>query len=127
MGAGDPARSKLEFIYQEVLGDVGDLVKRLEVVLAKQQEIERTRSAERPAEALERAAVAASSRARGDFERAADQARRTLLATLREFEAIGGGADRARWRLYALCAGLSLGSGIVAGVTIVLAHLAGLW
>ena len=127
MGGGDPARSKLEFIYQEVLGDVGDLVKRLEVVLAKQQEIERARASERPAEALERAVAAAASRARADLERAADHARRSLVATLNEFAVIGGEADKGRWRLYALCSGLSLGSGILAGATIVLAHLAGLW
>ena len=127
MGGGDPARSKLEFIYQEVLGDVGDLVKRLEVVLAKQQEIERASASERPAEAVERAVAAAASRARGEVERATDHARRSLVATLNEFAAIGGEADKGRWRLYALCAGLSLGSGLVAGTILVLAHLAGLW
>jgi hypothetical protein len=127
MAVGDPARSKLEFIYQEVLGDVGDLVKRLEVVLAKQQEIERARASERPAEALERAAAAAASRACGDLERTADHARRSLVATLEELGAAGDASQRSRWRLYALCVALSLGSGLVVGASFVLAHLAGIW
>jgi len=127
MGAGEPARSKLEFIYQEVLGDVGDLVKRLEVVLAKQQEIERSRASERPAEALERAASVASSRARSEFERAAEHASRALVAALEDLALPGGAAEKGRWRLYALCTGLSLGSGFVAGTILVLTHLAGFW
>ena len=96
MGAGEPARSKLEFIYQEVLGDVGDLVKRLEVVLAKQQEIERARASERPAEALERAVAAAASRARGDLEHATEHARRSLVVTLEDLVATGETSERNR-------------------------------
>jgi len=127
MGGGDPARSKLEFIYQEVLGDVGDLVKRLEVVLAKQQEIERAHASERPAEALERAAAAAAARARGDLERATEHARRSLVTALEELGVTGEASERSRWRLYALCVGISLGSGLMVGATVVLAHMAGLW
>ena len=127
MAAADAPRSKLEFLYQDVLGEVGDLIKRLEAVVAKQQEIERARAAERPAEALERAATAASSRARGDFERAAESARRALVTTFNECAVIEGESGRRRWRLFALCAGLSVGGGLLTGATIVLAHLAGLW
>lgn len=130
MGTSEPTagpRSKLDFIYQEVLGDVADLVKRLEAVQTKMQELERSRAGERSAEALEQAVAAATSRARGDFERAAEQARRRLLAALDEAVSAARPAEKSRWWLYATCTGLALGASAAAGTIIVLAHLGGLW
>lgn len=121
-------RRKLDFIYQEVLGEVAELVKRLEGVSAAVEEVARTRAGERTAEVLEHAATAAASRVRAELDRAADQARRRVSSLLSEVRAEAEGvAGAARWHALALSTGLALMAAFVGGWLVVLLHFAGWW
>jgi hypothetical protein len=121
-------RRKLDFIYQEVLGEVSDLVKRLEVVAAAVEEVARTRAGERTAEALELAATAAAGRVRTELTRAADHAGRRVASLLGEAKREAqGAAGAARWHALALSTGLALVAAFVGGGLVVLFHYAGWW
>jgi hypothetical protein len=80
---GEP-RSKLDIIYQEVLGEVGVVVKRLELVSAQLDRILTTRPVDRMAEALQNAALMASGRLRIDLDRATGNASKSLNAAAAE-------------------------------------------
>jgi hypothetical protein len=127
--AGDATpRTKLDFLYSEILGELSDLVKRLEVVSAAVAEVSRSRAADRSADALERAAAVSASRVRSDLERAAEKAGRNLATLVGQ---VVGAAEVARgarrWRAYAVCAGLSLVGSFVGGGLVVVLHHAGWW
>lgn len=119
--AGDP-RTKLDVIYQEVLGEVGDLVDRLEAVSTQLEAAVRGKPAERVVEAIERAAFVASGKLRTDMDRAIGEARKELGAAAHEAEAALHAIERerrrtlTRWTLLTFCA--SLLGGIVAGVVV---------
>lgn len=108
-------RTKLDFIYQEILGEVSTLVERLEEVAHELHEVTRSRAVERAAEVLERAATASASRLRRELERGTEQARKD----------IGSFWGEARWALYAACAGISLAAALMGGLLVVVARSVG--
>lgn len=110
--AGDP-RSKLDIIYQEVLGEVADLVGRVEAVTSQVAEVIKAES--RAAQAIHEASAAASEKLRGDLDRACNTTVQKLRTVAREVDAAAGvvGGAAKRFALLALLVGL--GGGVIGG------------
>lgn len=111
----DAPRSKLDFLYQDVLGEVTTLVERLETVSAQLHDVAKSRVGEVTAEALARAANASAARARTDFERSAENAKRELSEVVGEAARAVRELQEARWRDWVLWAAIYFTSSMVGG------------
>ena len=114
-------RTKLDFIYQEVLGEVAELVKRLEAISATLREVASSSARERSAEALERAAAEAARRVRLELERAAEAERRRFTALVQDaVSAAEAITATGRWRGLARAAAVSLVAAFLGGAAVAL-------
>jgi ElaB/YqjD/DUF883 family membrane-anchored ribosome-binding protein len=114
-------RTKLDFIYQEVLGEVAELVKRLEAISATLREVARSSAGERSAEALERAAAEAARRVRRELERAGEAERRRFTALVQDaVSAAEAVAAARRWKGLARAAAVSLVAAFLGGAAVLL-------
>ncbi len=116
---GEP-RSKLDIIYQEVLGEVVELVKRLEAVSARMDGVATAKPADRMAEMIEEAALMASAKVRSELDQAIANARQNLSAAAGEvaaaLHAVEAERQRTFWaRMNAMFCAAVLG-GVVAGL-----------
>jgi hypothetical protein len=117
---GGELRSKLDIIYQEVLGEVVEVVKRLEAVSAQVDGAATAKPVDQVAEVIERAALTASAKVRSDLEQAIADARQELTAAAGEVRAALYALEAERQRTFwarmnaTFCAAV-LG-GVVAGV-----------
>jgi len=121
-------RTKLEFLYGEVLGEVTRLVERLEEVSAQLAEVSRSHSAERAAEVLDRAVAASAGRARAELERGTEILRRRFSHLANDLALARAGSNRRRgFGLAAICGATALAASLVGGTLLVLAHMDGWW
>lgn len=115
---GDP-RSKLDIIYQEVLGEVSDLVGRVEAAAGQLTDI--TNSGDRAALTIGEASAAATLKIRSELDRTAKDAIQKLQAVVKDAEAAARLVDGSarRFALLALLTGLAGGiiGGILVGLT----------
>ena len=118
---GDP-RSKLDIIYQDVLGEVVEVVKRLEAVSAQLDRVVTARPADRVAEAIQRAALMASSKFRTDLDRTIGDARKGLSAATSQataaLHAVGAERRRTLFERTALAFCAAVLGGVVAGLLV---------
>jgi bifunctional pyridoxal-dependent enzyme with beta-cystathionase and maltose regulon repressor activities len=116
---GEP-RSKLDIIYQEVLGEVVEVVKRLEAVSAQIDGVATAKPADRVAEVIQDAALKAIAKVRSELDQAIADAHQGLSAAASEVAAALHALEAERHRTFwarmnaTFCAAV-LG-GVVAGL-----------
>ena len=118
--SGDSPRSKLDFLYRDVLGEVTKLVERLEAVSAQLGEVAQARAGDATADALTRAAAASAARVRMEFERSGEIARRRLAEVADEAARAAPGLQGACWRDYVVWGAVYLGASILGGAVVAL-------
>ncbi len=116
----DSPRSKLDFLYRDVLGEVTNLVERLEVVSAELRDIAKARAGEGTAEALARAAGASAVKVRTELERSAEMAGRRLADVVDEAARAALGLQGARRRDYMVWGAVYLGASMLGGAVVAL-------
>ncbi|HTP29769.1 MAG TPA: hypothetical protein VMK12_29420 [Anaeromyxobacteraceae bacterium] len=120
---GDP-RTKLDVLYQDVLGEVEGLVERLEKVSAQLEAALRGKPAERVVEAIERAAMVGSGKLRADLDRAIGEARKGLGEAASEATAALHAVERERRRTLMQWTALTFCAAMLGGlVSAVVVHL----
>ena len=115
MDPGESARTKLDFLYREVLGEVTNLVERLEAVSAELRHTAKVHGTEATAETLARAAGASAARVRTEIERSAEVACRKLGLAVDEAARAARGLQGARRRDYFIWGAGYLGASLVGG------------
>ena len=118
--ASDAPRTKLDFLYREVLGEAARLVDRLESVGRELGEVARTHAPEGAAESLERAASASTARVRAEFERLVEDACQKLGAVGREAMVARREIRKGRRRDYALWGAIYFGASMLGGAVVAL-------
>jgi ElaB/YqjD/DUF883 family membrane-anchored ribosome-binding protein len=114
-------RTKLDFIYQEVLGEAADLVKRLEAISATLREVASSSAAERTVEALERAAVEGAWRVRREIERVGEAERHRFTVLVEEAVSAAEAVIAAtRWKVLAGTAAVCLVAAFLGGAAALL-------
>ncbi len=116
---GEP-RSKLDIIYQEVLGEVVEVVKRLEAVSAQMDGVATAKPADRVAEMIQEAALMASAKVRSELDQALADARQGLSAAASEvtaaLHAVEAERQRTFWARMNAMFGAAVLGGVVAGL-----------
>jgi len=110
----DTPRSKLDFLYRDVLGEVARLVERLETVSGELREA--TKALEGTAEAGTRWAGGGAAKVRAELERSAEMACRRLAAVHETATA----SPKARWRDGLVWGGICLGASMLGGAVVAL-------
>jgi hypothetical protein len=113
--SGESPRSKLDFLYRDVLGEVAGLVERLEAVSVELREAAKAGAGEGTAEVLARAAAAAAGKVRTELERSAETACRRLGAAVPETARAARELQRAGWRDHVIWGAVCLGASILGG------------
>ncbi len=113
--SGDSPRSKLDFLYRDVLGEVTSLVERLEAVSAELGAVAKARATEGTAEALARAAGASAAKVRTEFERSAEIACQRLGLVVHETARAVSEIQGARRRDYVIWGAAYLGASLLGG------------
>lgn len=112
---GDSARTKLEFLYRDVLGEVTNLVARMEAVSAEIRAVAKAHGTEGTGETLARVAGASAARVRTEIERSAEVACRKLGLAVDEAARAARGLQGARPRDYFIWGAGYLGASLVGG------------
>jgi hypothetical protein len=113
--SGDSPRSKLDFLYRDVLGEVASLVERLEAVSAELGDVAKARAGQATAEALVRAAGASAGKVRTELERSAEIACRRLGLAVDEAASAASRFQGARRRDYVIWGAAYLGASLLGG------------
>jgi len=116
----DSPRAKLEFLYRDVLGEVTNLVTRLEAVTAEFAVIRKNRVVEGAAETLARAAGASSAKLRTELEASTEMAARRLVAVVQESTRIVREVRAARRRDYVIWGVVYFGASAFGGSIVAL-------
>lgn len=112
---GEP-RSKLDIIYQEVLGEVVQVMKRLETVSAHLDKILAAKPGDRAAEVIHLAALTASGKVRNDLDCAIGKACEGLSAAVSEATATLHALETERQRASAEWATVTLLAAVLGGL-----------
>ena len=115
LDTGDTARSKLEFLYRDVLGEVARLVEKLEAVSSELREVAKARTSEGTVEALARASAVSAAKVRAELECSAETACRQLATGVQESARALRELQRARARDYLVWGIVYVGASMLGG------------
>jgi len=113
---GNEPRSKLDIIYQEVLGEVVQVMKRLETVSAQLDGVLAAKPGERAAEVIQLAALTASGKLRTDLDRAIGNACKSLSGAVSEATATLHALETERQRVSVEWAAVTFSAAVMGGL-----------
>ena len=112
----DP-RTKLDIIYQEVLGEVSELVGRIEAISERLTEASELagRAGERPAEQIHQVTAAAAFKLKTELEHAGNQLLSRVETVTKEASAAAAVVHRSAQRFATLALAVGLAGGVIGG------------
>ena len=112
----DP-RTKLDIIYQEVLGEVSELVGRLEAVSERLTEASEQagRAGERSAEQIHQVTAAAAAKLKAELDHAGDKLLSRVETVMQEASAAAAVVNRSARRFATLALVVGLAGGVIGG------------